>query len=484
MPTLSFLENFAMYDVTPIENLFLLEYMPHAPGDYVRVYLYGLMLCYHPDGDASIDDIARVLNMKADTVLDALRYWEQKGAVIGMSENPPTYRYINLRTAISRDRADEDEMYAYKQFNAALQAVFGSDKLLHPQEYQKAMEWVEELKLSRETVLTLLKYKVAAAKEGGKSLRNVMRDADKDALNLARMNLLTAEDAEMYLQRETARYKLCRAVLLNWNIRRAPTMAELEMGDKWLDMGLSVDAVLRVQKEAVKSAHPSFAYLDGIVKNISFAPDAEAALTQGQRRFDGVKQILKSLGNPSQTPTPEQIELSERLIDEGMPPEVLQKAAAQCGLQNKRSFVAFERTVKKWKSLKLLTLDAVNAYAQRREEAYLVLEKSGQSRRPSEADVDQLIKWQKELPMELILYAAECASGTQLPIRYIDKTLTEWAERHVATVEDAKRERAAHAPQSAAKELPAQKYAQRTYDDDALAHLTVDITKLPEGDGE
>ena len=36
MPLSSFSEQYAMYDVTPVENLFLLEYMPYAPGDYAK----------------------------------------------------------------------------------------------------------------------------------------------------------------------------------------------------------------------------------------------------------------------------------------------------------------------------------------------------------------------------------------------------------------------------------------------------------------
>lgn len=478
MPTLSFSENFAMYDVTPVENLFILEYMPFAPGDYVRAYLYGLMFCYHPDRDSSIEGIARVLNMKPEAVLDAFKYWEQKGLVIGMSENPPAYQYVNLRISLTKD-SEEQELYKYKQFNAELQSLFGSDKLLHPQEYQKAMEWVEDLRLPCEVVLKLVGYKVDAARAKSKSLRNVLRDAEKDALSMARMDIRTVEDAEKYLLRETARFKLCQAVLANWNLRRLPTMAELELGEKWLtEWGLDENTILRMQKETVKSANPSFAYLDGIVKNLR-GDDA----IENQKGFDGVKQILKSLGNPSQTPTPEQISAYNRFINDGMLPEVLLKAAAQCGLQNKRSFEAFERTVKKWKSLKLMAMDDVNAYAKRREEAYLVLEKSGQSRRPSEADIDQLIKWQKTLPMDLIFYAAECANGTQLPIRYIDKMLSEWSEKGIKDVEAAKRARAAH-PAQPTKELPAQSYAQREYDDEELKRLTVDVTKLPGGEGE
>ena len=35
---------------TEVENIFINEYMPQAPGDYVKVYLYGLL--YSGNGEA------------------------------------------------------------------------------------------------------------------------------------------------------------------------------------------------------------------------------------------------------------------------------------------------------------------------------------------------------------------------------------------------------------------------------------------------
>ncbi len=61
-----FEDRFAMFDVTPLENQFILEYMPDAKGDYVKVYLYGLMQCYHPQKDMSLTKMAHELNVTED----------------------------------------------------------------------------------------------------------------------------------------------------------------------------------------------------------------------------------------------------------------------------------------------------------------------------------------------------------------------------------------------------------------------------------
>ena len=90
---------YAMFDVTPVENQFILEYLPAAKGDYVRVYLYGLMRCYHPEEDMSLDRICHELNLSEDEVTAAFCYWERRKLVRRMSiwpgcsapmTNPPT----------------------------------------------------------------------------------------------------------------------------------------------------------------------------------------------------------------------------------------------------------------------------------------------------------------------------------------------------------------------------------------------------------
>ena len=69
MAMCSFAEGFSMFDVTPLENLFIEEYMLRAPGDFVKVYIYGLRLCYHPVEDATVPAISRALGLEEKTVI-------------------------------------------------------------------------------------------------------------------------------------------------------------------------------------------------------------------------------------------------------------------------------------------------------------------------------------------------------------------------------------------------------------------------------
>ena len=82
----------ARREMTPVDNLFLLEYMPEADGMFVKVYLYGLMQCYHPSlNDADISD---ALGLTEAQIRCAFVYWQAKGLVRIRSDEPLTVEYL------------------------------------------------------------------------------------------------------------------------------------------------------------------------------------------------------------------------------------------------------------------------------------------------------------------------------------------------------------------------------------------------------
>ena len=65
-----------------IENIFINEYMPAAPGDYVKVFIYAGMYAEH--GLAMNNEtIARQLGLEERQVQEAWSYWEKNGRQSG-----------------------------------------------------------------------------------------------------------------------------------------------------------------------------------------------------------------------------------------------------------------------------------------------------------------------------------------------------------------------------------------------------------------
>ena len=66
------------YNVTPVPTAFLDTYMPHANGEFVKVYLRLLRLAASGQSSA-LSDVADTLSCTEKDVVRALRYWEKAG---------------------------------------------------------------------------------------------------------------------------------------------------------------------------------------------------------------------------------------------------------------------------------------------------------------------------------------------------------------------------------------------------------------------
>ena len=88
-------QNALAYGVTALENRFLLDYLPAAKGDYVKVYVWGLHMCAWGKPEYSLEEMAQDLIMNVSEVEAALRYWERRGLVARLSDNPPAYRFYS-----------------------------------------------------------------------------------------------------------------------------------------------------------------------------------------------------------------------------------------------------------------------------------------------------------------------------------------------------------------------------------------------------
>ena len=71
------------YLSTPVENLFIEEFMVKAPGEFVKVYLYGLRFALFPVEGSQLtsEDFAKALHIERDVVINAFCYWDRAGVV-------------------------------------------------------------------------------------------------------------------------------------------------------------------------------------------------------------------------------------------------------------------------------------------------------------------------------------------------------------------------------------------------------------------
>lgn len=463
MSLFSFSDGAAMFDATPIENLFLMEYLPVAPEAFLRVYLYARMLALHPELGGDTAQVARALRIDEAVVYDAFAYWEQQGLARRLSDRPPVYELIPIRAeGLNLANPMERDYYAYRDFNASLQALF-RDKVIESHEYRIANDWLNVLGYDQAAALRLVEYGIATSrtKDRMPSPVSVFKRMDKLAAAWADRGCRTLEDVERAIAEDEGVYPVAQAVLKRFALRRKPTLDELDCVKRWTgEWGFSQEQILDACGETTKSRAPSFAYLDAILKS---------------RRGDGalwkdLSDILKELDPAQARPSPDQLAQYQALLEAGFESGTVRLAAVQCRRRKQTRLEDVERLLARWGRAGVYTRDAAEAYVaelqRKAERVATLLEKCGSERRPRMDDLKLYDGWRAKHDEALIDCAAECARGAQLPMKYMDKLLTEWDAAGVRKPEAAREQWRAHRARRAPavpKPNPAPDYAQREY---------------------
>lgn len=459
MPFCSFAQEYAMMGSTPVDNLFIMNYLPHAPGDYVKVYLYGLMASHYPDGELTLERCAHFLDIKEDIVLTAMQYWERQGLVRRISDKPPRYLFLPPAASMMAESPAEREIYRHRDFNNHLQKLFGT-RLLHPSEFTMACEWLDDLKLPEEVVYILVEHYIATHPP-----KFQFSGLNRMALRWAEEGVFTVEAAQDAVLSQTAAYKLASQVLRQFNLRRKPTRDEIALAKKWQEeWNLSPEAVLAACKETVKARNPSFAYLDGILNNAprtSDAQDMRRALDESHDLDSAIKRLHDALGIRSMSPTAQERESYSAYLQAGFEPEAVYRVAVEVGRNGSYDMATLERKLAEFMERGQYTLAAVDVYLAEndrlREQAVRVLDACSVNRKPTAAEITKIAGWAQDLPMEVILYAAGLSAGAKVPLMYMEKILSDWQTAGVKTLQDAQSRR------SPKTDVGARQYTQREY---------------------
>ena len=467
MAFFTFAEGSAMFDATPIENLFLMEYLPAAPEGCLRVYLYARMLALHPELGGDMAETARFLHMDEDAMYKAFAYWERQGLVQRLTDRPPTYALLPIRAeGAAAGAAMDQSYYAFRDFNSALQQLFVGGDLIEPHEHRMAYDWMDVLGYDQEAVLKLVAYGIRTSRSKTPKPKGVFERMNKLAAAWAERGCRTAADVEKAIAEQEDVYPVAKAVCKRFGQKRDPSEDEVALVRKWVgEWKLTQAQILEACGETTKASKPTFAYLDAVLRSRT-AGDSGL--------WDELAEVLRELDAAQARPTPDQLQAYARLRSEGFEPEAVKLAAIQCHRRKKTRFEDVEWMLRRWGAEDIYTRQAAEAYIdamqRKAERVRAILELCGLERRPAMSDLSMYDAWREVHGDDVIDYAAGCARGMQVPMKYMDKLLGDWREAGVRTVEEARARHEAErqarraAPAStAAPANPALNYAQREY---------------------
>lgn len=474
-------ESMLRYGVTALDNLFIMEYLPAARGDYVKVYLYALFLSTHPREGMSVAEMAADLSMPVTEVENALRYWERRRLISRVSDNPPAYRVYSAAQLSAQGKLTMEVDNEFVAFSEAVYALFGDRRKVTPAEISLAYEWVLDPGLPQETVLMLLAYCIAT-----RGVQFSFKAAQPEAMRMHEAGVVSAEDAEVFFAHNRKVHDGTRAVLRRLGKRRQPSQDEMNLYAKWTDeWKYTSEAILEACSETTKG-EPTMAYLDGILNGIrTRAAKAGAAVSTGKdilaqmeseknERGD-VLRFAKALGMYGST---DALKTTYQRFCQTHAPELVLFAAEQTYLSH-GDVQMVEKYLESFQRQGITSRRDAEAFVRDFHETnkllYRVFEACGHQGKPTKADRTLYKKWQSMgFSEEMILLAAVQSLHAETKPPYIDKVLEAW---HTAGVTDPAQVAARKAParpaaamQKPARQVSAQQYTQRDYTEAELAN--------------
>ena len=257
---------------TAVENIFLSEYMPQAPSEYVKIYLFALMYThngYYMDNEL----IARHLGIEVEDVLKAWTYWENMGAIKkNYYDKTNRYEYdvefLSLREQLYGNKTKDNDAksiasaFEDKSVKDLLKSI--EKKINRPlggNEPASIISLIDECGVSVELIEYCYNY---CTKKG----RTDVKYVEATIRNWSASNIKTVEDAENYLMQQDQRYSAYRRVMKALGFARNATEAEQEKIDYWMDvLDFGLDRIVEACKKTSGISNPNINYVSSIIEN-------------------------------------------------------------------------------------------------------------------------------------------------------------------------------------------------------------------------
>ena len=280
---------------TKIENLFISEYLPDAPGDYVKVFLFGLMYAQYelkPDRK----ELSKLLGLSVDEIAEAWIYWESRGLVKILREKDsnneevshviflskidelygkvaepepapaPVAQADDMPLYVSIDDMDFDEVINDKLVDRRLRELYEkyqvtTGRTISRQEISKIEDAIKVYGIEPEIFDFAIDYCADLEKY---SIDYIF----KVALRWTEEGCRTVEEAKRLLDKHSRRNDCYRQVFKALGFNRLPAPIDREIMDRWFDqMNCSLAEVLDACSAAAGIREPNLKYVNKVIEN-------------------------------------------------------------------------------------------------------------------------------------------------------------------------------------------------------------------------
>ena len=290
---------------TRVENLFINEFLPDAPGEYVKLYLFCLMYAQY---DEQLDSrtLSMTLGISEDEIEKAWEYWAGCGLVklmeTGEGEREVEFvRQIDMfygRNGIDSDRNASSYAYdsGFGSERSGREILSADEDSISADNSESAEEIIARL-INRQLKEIFDKYQIISGRTISRQETAKLSDAVKvyniepDILNFAidycadlekysvdyifKVALRWTEEGcrdvaqvKQMLDRHSKRSAAYGQVFRELGFNRLPNPSDREIMDRWFDeMGFSVKEVIDACRASGGIREPNLRYVNKVLEN-------------------------------------------------------------------------------------------------------------------------------------------------------------------------------------------------------------------------
>ena len=420
---------------TLVDNVFLTNYLPDAPSDAIKVYLYGLFLCKSGDDD-SISTLAEKLSMTEFEVKDYFKYWEEYGLVNIACESPFSVIYYPIGENENKYKRFKPEKY--QDFSKEIQGIITA-RMISVNEYSSYYQLMENSTLKPEALLMLVKYCVDT--KGENINYKYITTVAKDFIN---RGITTCELVEKELSGYFSATKEVSQIFTALSIKKSPEIDDIQLFKKWTNKyDLEISYILQIVKlSKCKNVKKLDAVIEELYSNKCYTvDDAEIYFKNKEKLYKLSADINRALGIFIEVLDNEILTYVSPWTSMGYDEESLIFIANYCFKKNKRNLESMNEIVNNLYKKGLISIANIVSFIEKRakDDKFIseILSVVGVSRRPNDWDRKNLKIWRGwNFTDQMILEGAKRSVGVNNYVPYLSSVLSNWKNKGIFKVED------------------------------------------------
>lgn len=288
-----------LFSFTNIPDVFFTEYLAQANGDFIKVYLYMLFLSKY-NKEIKITDLCKKLNLQQKTIQEAVKFWEQEGAItkkntgfiMNQLQEIELHKLYSPRTALS---AEELKKSAESKYRAQVMDNINNlffQGMMSPSWYNDIDLWFKKYQFDEEVMLALFQYCYNRSAMHRNYIQTV---ADAWYKNKVK----TFNDLDLYWQKLEKMNVLTKTISKKLGFNRSLTQFEESYIEKWnVEYGYDLDVIELALKKTTSKSNPNFEYLNTLLTNwyehgLKTADEVQQYVLQMKQKTKDIKELEK-----------------------------------------------------------------------------------------------------------------------------------------------------------------------------------------------